>query len=568
MARRSLARGALRRTRPILRALDNAGSSGAQIATWVALGPSLLPRQWWMTAVNVGLSQAYGYLVGEGVVGVARGAGRLARVSSDLSPRAERRVKAAWQGALGVGTGAAFLLSLRRQREIAELADTAPVSAVGQAAGLAAGTAGFGAVLLAARATTAGAHAISPAVRRVAPKVLVPALSTGIAAAGVLYASDRFLVRRVLRRLAVQAKDQNARRAPGRSEPLEPERSGSAASAESFDTLGRHGQVFVSDGPRRADIERVTGRPAREPIRAYAGFLEDREIEETAAAACRELIRAGGLERSAVFVLTGTGSGWVQEWNGSSIEYLTGGDCAIVSMQYSYLPSGLAFVYDRQTARRAGVALFEAVERAVRALPEDRQPKLFVGGESLGTDGGLAAFSSAADMLARTDGGVWIGTPRFTRMWRELVASSRRGSPEVLPIVDHGRHVRFVSRPSELTHGAFGEPYVEWESPRFVFHQHSNDPVVMWSPDLLWRAPRWIREKAGRQVSTAVNWYPWVTFWQIAVDMPRSVTLHGGTAHSYHSELLPSWAAVLGGELDVDHSDLQAVVRAGLVPGR
>ncbi|MGC5614929.1 alpha/beta-hydrolase family protein [Georgenia sp. Z1491] len=568
MARRSIARGALRRTRPVLRALDNAGASGAQIATWVALGPSLLPRQWWMTAVNVGLSQAYGYLVGEGTVAGVRGVGRLAKLRSDMSPRTERRVKAVWQSALGVGTATAFLRSLRRQNEIAELAGTEPVTAAGHAGGLVAGTAGFGVVLLAARATTAGARAISPVVRRVAPKVLVPVLSTGIAATAVVYASDRLLVRRALRRLAVQAKDQNARRAPGRSQPAEPERSGSPASLESFDTLGRHGQVFVSDGPRRADIERVTGTPALEPIRAYAGFLEDREIEETAEAACRELVRAGGLERSVVVVLTGTGSGWVQEWNGSSIEYLTGGDCAIVSMQYSYLPSGLAWVSDRHTAQRAGIALFEAVERAVRSLPPEKQPKLYVGGESLGTDGGLAAFSSAADMLERTDGGVWIGTPRFTRMWRELVASSRRGSPEVLPIVDHGRHVRFVSRPSELMHGAFGEPYVPWESPRFVFQQHSNDPVVFWSPDLLWRAPRWVREKAGRQVSKAVNWYPWVTFWQMAVDMPSSVTLQGGTAHSYHSELLPSWAAVLGGELDVDYTDLQAIIRAGLVPGR
>ncbi|MGO1172936.1 MAG: alpha/beta-hydrolase family protein [Actinomycetaceae bacterium] len=568
MARRSFTQGALRRTRPVFRALDNAGSSGAQIATWVALGPSLLPRQWWMTAVNVGLSQAYGYLVGEGVVAAARGAGRLAKVRTDLSPAAERRVKAAWQGALGLGTAGAFLLSLRRQREIAELARTAPVSAVGQAGGLAAGTAGFGALLLAARATTVGAHAISPVVRRVAPKVLVPVVSTGISAGAILYASDRFLVRRALRRLAVQAKDKNSRSAPGRSAPVEPERSGLPASYESFDTLGRHGQVFVSDGPRRADIERVTGRPAMEPVRAYAGFLEDREIEATAEAAVAELVRAGGLERSVVAVLTGTGSGWVQEWNGSSIEYLTGGDCAIVSMQYSYLPSGLAFVTDRQTARRAGTALFNAIEREVRALPKEEQPRLYAGGESLGTDGGLSAFSSAADMLARTDGGVWIGTPSFTSMWRELDASSRKGSPQVLPIVDHGRHIRFVSRPSELDHGAYGEPYVPWESPRHVFQQHSNDPVVFWTPEMLWRAPRWMREKAGREVSSAVTWYPWVSFWQIAVDMPRSVTLHGGTAHSYHSELLPSWAAVLGHEAGVDYTDLQKVIRAGLVPGR
>jgi HD-GYP domain-containing protein (c-di-GMP phosphodiesterase class II) len=50
--------------------------------------------------------------------------------------------------------------------------------------------------------------------------------------------------------------------------------------------------------------------------------------------------------------------------------------------------------------------------------------------------------------------------------------------------------------------------------------------------------------------------------------MPRSVTLHGGTAHSYHSELLPTWAAVLGREVGIDYSDLQKIIRAGLLPGK
>lgn len=571
----SIARGALRRTRPILRstrpvlrALDNAGASGAQIATWVALSPSMLPRTWWMTAINVGLSQAYGYVVGDGVATVGKGAARATKVRSDLSPAAGRRLKGAWQAALGLGTARAFLMSLRRQREISELTGTQPIPALGHLGGLAAGTVGFGALLLTARATSAGARAIAPAVRPVAPRILVPVVSTAIATAGVVVLSDRLVVRRALRRLAVQAKEQNARMATGRSQPPEAERSGSPASAESFETLGRHGQVFVSDGPRATDITRVTGKPALEPIRAYAGFLEDREIEATAEAACAELVRAGGLERSVVVVLTGTGSGWVQEWNGSSVEYLTGGDCAIVSMQYSYLPSGLAWVTDRNTARRAGIALFDAVEREIHKLPEDRRPKLYVGGESLGAYGGLAAFSSAADMLQRADGGVWIGTPSFTRMWRELEATARKGSPQVLPIIDHGRNIRFVSRPSELEHGMYGEPYVPWETPRVVFQQHSNDPVVFWSPELLWKAPRWIQEKAGREVSTAVNWYPWVTFWQTAVDMPHAVSMHGGTAHSYHSELLPTWAAVLGNEAGVDYTDLQKIIRAGLVPGR
>src|SRR5699024_946121 len=156
--------------------------------------------------------------------------------------------------------------------------------------GLAAGTAGFGAALLTARATRYGARAIKPVIAPAAPKILVPVVSTTIAVAGVAVLSDRLLIRRTLRRIAVRAQEQNARGAPGRTQAVEPERAGSTASHETFESRGRHGRVFVSDGPRAADISAVTGKPAMEPVRAYAGFLDGREIEENAKAAARELV--------------------------------------------------------------------------------------------------------------------------------------------------------------------------------------------------------------------------------------------------------------------------------------
>ena len=38
-------------------------------------------------------------------------------------------------------------------------------------------------------------------------------------------------------------------------------------------------------------------------------------------------------------------------------------------MQYSFLPSWLSFLVDKENARQAGQALFEAVDELVRALP-------------------------------------------------------------------------------------------------------------------------------------------------------------------------------------------------------
>ena len=39
---------------------------------WVALAPSLIAREWWMTAINVGVCMSYGYLIGFVIERVAK----------------------------------------------------------------------------------------------------------------------------------------------------------------------------------------------------------------------------------------------------------------------------------------------------------------------------------------------------------------------------------------------------------------------------------------------------------------------------------------------------------------
>ena len=72
--------------------------------------------------------------------------------------------------------------------------------------------------------------------------------------------------------LAAKAAVVNSRTPDGRQAPTSPLRSGSPASAESWSSLGRNGQAFVADGSSPAAIAAATGRPAREPIRVYAGL--------------------------------------------------------------------------------------------------------------------------------------------------------------------------------------------------------------------------------------------------------------------------------------------------------
>jgi uncharacterized membrane protein len=61
-------------------------------------------------------------------------------------------------------------------------------------------------------------------------------------------------------------------------------------------------------------------------------------VEERAELAVADLERAGGFDRANLLVATTTGSGWLDAGAIDSFEYLTGGDSAVVAMQYSYLP--------------------------------------------------------------------------------------------------------------------------------------------------------------------------------------------------------------------------------------
>src|SRR6202022_342743 len=156
--------------------------------------------------------------------------------------------------------------------------------------------------------------------------------------------------------------------------------------------------------------------------------------------AARELERMGGLKRKVAAVATPPRTGWINEAEAEAIEYMFNGDSAIVSMQYSFLPSWLSFLVDKENARHAGQELFEAVSARVRELPEGQRPKLVVFGESLGSFGGEAPFLSVNNIVARTHGGVFSGPTFNNTMWQEATKGRDPGTPEWLPIYQQGEN--------------------------------------------------------------------------------------------------------------------------------
>ena len=332
----------------------------------------------------------------------------------------------------------------------------------------------------------------------------------------------------------------NNEESPNNPAPKSPLRSGGPGSLVSWSSLGHQGRIFVGGGPTTQQLSAFNGAPAVEPIRAYAGLNSAKGIRATAELAARELERTGGLKRKVVAVATTTGTGWINEAEADAVEYMFNGDSAIVSMQYSFLPSWLSFLVDKENARQAGQALFEAVDKRVRALPEGQRPQLVVFGESLGSFGGEAPFLSPNNIEARTNGALFSGPTFNNTMWEDVTHNRDNGSPEWLPIYQDGENLRFVARPDNL-----GRPAAPWGNPRVVYLQHASDPIAWWNPDLLFARPDWLREPRGYDVSGDMEWIPIVTFLQVSADMAVAIDVPDGHGHRYVKDVVNGWAAVL-----------------------
>ena len=329
--------------------------------------------------------------------------------------------------------------------------------------------------------------------------------------------------------------------AEGVEQPTSALRSGGPGSLVSWESLGRQGRTITGTGPSAQEIAAFTGSSAMEPIRAYAGTVSAGDVEERAELAVADLDRAGGFDRRYLLVATTTGSGWLDAGAVDSFEYLTGGDSALVTMQYSYLPSWLSYLVDQKKAREAGRQLFDAVYERWSKLPAASRPRLFVFGLSLGSFGGETAFSGEYDLGNRTAGALLAGPPNFNTLYREFTDHRDPGTPEVEPVYKGGRTVRFTN---EVAAGV-GPPSTRWEGTRVLYLQHPSDPIVWWSPRLIWDRPDWLGEPHGRDVLDTMVWIPLVTFWQVTADLPLSTGVPDGHGHTYTREFVDGWATVL-----------------------
>ncbi|MDQ4114341.1 MAG: alpha/beta-hydrolase family protein [Actinomycetota bacterium] len=511
-----------------------AATAGTVLLLWASLTPSLMPRTALFQALLTALCMLAGY-----------GAGALAGwlVRSCGGRLAGRARVIAWRvlAVVGVlGTLIVLGLSLRWENEVRDLVGVDRVGIWHLVL-----TVLITVVLLALLlGLSRGIRALGGSIGRFLGRFLPAAASTvigGLIAAVLIYELAIGVGgNRLLGALDASFATINEEFTTGVPEPTTPELTAGPASSQAWEDLGRQGRVFIASAPTAADIGEFTQEPAQQPVRAYIGAGDEGvHIRDEAQAAVAELDALGGFDRAVINVVTGTGRGWINENQAQALEFMWGGDTATVSLQYSYLPSWMSFVLDRQRAQDAGLALFDAVYGRWLEIPEAERPLLVVSGESLGSFGGEAAFSGAQDLATRTDGALFVGPTADNRLWNRFTEERESGTPQVLPIVDDGEIVRFADRPEQW------ELPGAWEGTRIGYLQHANDPITWWSPAVALERPDWLEEERGRDVSPNVRWIPGVTMLQLGVDQFSANSVPSGQGHQFGTAPVYAWAAIL-----------------------
>ena len=511
------------------------GTAVGLVFLWFSMTPSLLPRGPLFQGLVSGLSGATGYGIGVFAVWLVR-----YMRSKDSSPPAPRRAWLILIAAGAVGMVAVVIWFHVWQDRVRDLMGVTHLNWIDYPKATALSLIVLFAVVEFGQSIRRLVRFLDLRLDRFAPPRVSAVIVVFLLLALTIALLNGVVVKFAMRTLNNTFETVNNEMSPDIPAPKTPLRSGGPQSLVSWESLGHQGRIFVNGGPTVAQLTKFNGAPATEPIRAYAGLESADGITATAELAARELQRTGGLQRAVIAVGTTTGTGWINEAEADALEYMYNGNTAIVSMQYSFLPSWLSFLVDKNNARHASQALFEAVDRLVRQLPEAQRPKLVVFGESLGSFGGEAPFMTLDNVLARTDGALFSGPTFQNTIWTDLTATRDRGSPEWLPIYDNGRNARFMARPDDLD-----RPHTTWPHPRVVYLQHASDPIAWWNPDLLFRRPDWLREKRGYDVLPETEWIPVVTFLQVSADMAVAVDVPQGHGHVYVGDVANGWAAVL-----------------------
>jgi len=240
-----------------------------------------------------------------------------------------------------------------------------------------------------------------------------------------------------------------------------------------------------------------------------------------------------------LMLVSPTGTGYVNYVAIAAAQYLTRGDVASVTMQYSKRPSPLSLGKVRD-AREQNRLLWLHILQRVRAMAPDERPEVVLFGESLGAHTSqdvLLGWGTLGPQALGIDRALWIGTPGASK-WMHEVTGAPRPDVDASLVTVVNDHEQLVALGQETR-----------DRLRYVLLSHDNDGVTKFGPDLLNRRPAWLgpdrprREdvpmRSPRGIPAGMRWRPVTTFFQTLIDM-KNAQVPGSFrawAHDYRADL-------------------------------
>lgn len=329
--------------------------------------------------------------------------------------------------------------------------------------------------------------------------------------------------------------------------------SGGPGSLVPWESLGREGRrhalTAVRPQPLRVrppgapdlSIETVMREPAKAtPVQVYVGLDSAPSARERVDLALAEMDRVGAFDRSLIMLVSPTGTGYVNYVGMAATQYLTRGDVATVTMQYSKRPSPLSLTKVKD-AREQNRLLWLRIVARLHDRPRSERPRVVVFGESLGAHTSQDVFlhwGTLGPLALGIDRALWIGTPYGSGWMHEVTGANRLDvDQEAIAVVNDFAQLEELGDDSR-------------SRLRYVLVSHDNDGVTKFGPDLLTTAPAWLKDQHGsapssvpgaspRGIPQAMRWRPVTTFFQSLVDMKNAQApgAYRAWAHDYRPDL-------------------------------
>ena len=500
-----------------------------------SLSPSLLPRNYIVQGLLSGLALAVGYGVGVFSVWLWR--------YLEL-PKPGEKIERVAKQVTTIGVALVVGISLWRatiwQNSIRELMEMEPLETA-YPWRVVLITILFGALLITGtRILWKSCSLVARQLNRALPRRISYGLSTIVVGSIVILVVNGIFARHALTAADAVFLQLDGMIDEGIEQPTDAMASGSAESLIPWDSIGRRGKDFVVTAPTEEQLSQFSKNEAVRPVRVYVGLGSRETPRERAKLALDELKRVRAFDRSLLVVATPTGTGWLDPGAVDTLEYLHAGNTAIVSMQYSYLPSWITILVDPNRSREAARILFDEIYGYWTTLPKESRPQLYLHGLSLGSLGSEACADLFTLFEDPIHGALWSGPPFPSMVWSKITKDRNPDSPAWLPTFRDGAMLRFTGQENSLD-----QPGKRWGPMRFVYVQYASDPMIFFAPELFFQKPDWLVGERGPDVSPYLQWFPMVTFLQVAFDLPMATSVPLGYGHNYApANYIDAWIAV------------------------